>query len=177
MEIDPLNPGFYGATLFAAGAYEDALNLTLSASTQAVTPRARAVSAAMLSMWYTFLAQHGQANEWADKAIDLIGGSDSTYAPGLLAYALARLGRTDEAFKIITQLETQQQRQYLSPTGLFWAYLGVRDLDRAFLTLNRAVDENAFLVLMELKSSPILDELRQDLRFVSVLDRMQLQDI
>jgi hypothetical protein len=42
--------------------------------------------------------------------------------------------------------------------------------------LNRAVDENVLILLMELKTSPLLDELRSDLRFVSVLDRLDLND-
>ena len=76
--------------------------------------------------------------------------------------------------EIIQQLEKEQQNRYISPAALFWGYLGVRDLDRTFLWLNRVVDENVLIVTVGLKSSPVFDELRDDLRFVSALDRLGL---
>jgi hypothetical protein len=52
----------------------------------------------------------------------------------------------------------------------------VGDLDRTFIALDRAIDENVYLVTAILKTSPMLDELRRDLRFVSALDRLGLED-
>ena len=93
-----------------------------------------------------------------------------------MAYNLARTGRTAQANRYITELEQFAEEQYVSPAALFWAYLGIGDLDRTFIMLNRAVDENVFVVLMELTTSPLLDELRNDLRFINVLNRLGLDE-
>jgi hypothetical protein len=94
----------------------------------------------------------------------------------LLAYALAGIGREAEALSIVIELEKMAAEGYVSPSALFWAYLGVGDLDRTFIALDRAIDENVYLVTAILKTSPMLDELRRDLRFVSALDRLGLED-
>ena len=108
----------------------------------------------------------------ADKAVT----PSMHFARGYIAYALARTGQDDKAMDIIKQLEAEQEKRYISPAALFWAYLGVRDLDRALLWLNRVIDENVYIVTVGLLTSPLFDELRKDLRSVSTLDRLGLYE-
>jgi len=125
-------------------------------------------------LWYAHLGNEAKAREWLVHAVDYAKQTDSTATIGILAAVMHRLGHPQQAAAYLAQLEEQQRREYVSPAGLFWAYFGTGDLDRAFIALNRAVDENVLILLMELKTSPLLDELRNDLRFISVLDRLGL---
>ena len=69
--------------------------------------------------------------------------------------------------EIVQDLESRQRRQYVSPSALVPAYLGLRDFERTFIALDRAVDEHVYIVTADMKTSPLLDELRGDLRFLA----------
>lgn len=175
LEIDPLDPGFYLSALFNSGAHQQAIEfLTPLALTG--PPRARANDSATMAVWQVRLGNTSEADRWLDIAQKEVDRANSTVARGLLTYALAKRGRVEAARKQIARLEEMQQRLYVSPIGLFWGYYGLGDLERAFLLLNRAVDENVFMLLMELKTSPAFDDIRGDLRFVNVLERLNLNE-
>ncbi|HXU78250.1 MAG TPA: tetratricopeptide repeat protein, partial [Methylomirabilota bacterium] len=79
------------------------------------------------------------------------------------AYALARLGRTNDAMKILSQLEEEKRKgkQVAGPLG--FVYLGLREYDKAF-------DEFEILVArgdlpVEMICEPMLDECKDLPRF------------
>ena len=173
VNIDPLDLGFYGQALFAKGSYNRLFDLYEPLALTGPL-RVRSIAVSNLALWYAHLGNEAKAREWLVHAVDYAKQTDSTATIGILAAVMHRLGHPQQAAAYLAQLEEQQRREYVSPAGLFWAYFGTGDLDRAFIALNRAVDENVLILLMELKTSPLLDELRNDLRFISVLDRLGL---
>jgi tetratricopeptide (TPR) repeat protein len=85
------------------------------------------------------------------------------------AYALA--GKRDRAISILTRLEEQAKRQYLSPYYIALIFVGLADHERAFEWLERAFsDRNEWLVW--LRVDPRFDRLRSDARFVDLLRRI-----
>ena len=93
---------------------------------------------------------------------------------GYMAYTLGRMGKIVEAERILADLEARAEHSYVSPTALFYASLGLNNDDRSFRWLNQSVDENVYLVLHTLRTSPVVDPLRDDPRFDAALDRIGL---
>ncbi|HUF27067.1 MAG TPA: protein kinase [Gemmatimonadaceae bacterium] len=92
---------------------------------------------------------------------------------GLLAYVLARAGRRVEAERIATELVARTAQEYVSPTMIALAFLGLDDHDAAFRWLNRAVDEFEKHSI-EINMDPIFAPLRDDPRYRQLLSRMNL---
>jgi len=90
-----------------------------------------------------------------------------------VGFALARLGRREEAEKVITQLRDMSARA--SPDyEIARVYVALGEKERAFAALDRA---HADLVpqMVWLKVDPLLEGLRGDPRFTTLLKRMQLE--
>ena len=100
--------------------------------------------------------------------------SFATLARGYAAYVLGRVGRRDEADAIIEDLERRAATGYVSPSSLFWGYLGTEDRDKTFEMLDRVVEEYAFIVILGMKSYPWFDPIRDDPRFAAALAKAGL---
>jgi TolB-like protein/Tfp pilus assembly protein PilF len=109
------------------------------------------------------IACYEQAKEVSDNVPTSIGALGR-------AYALA--GRTRHAHRLLDELEQLAQRRYVSPYGRVLIYLGLGD-ERVFDWLERSCDERAGW-LMYLATDPRFDPLRQDIRFRSVLEKLNL---
>jgi hypothetical protein len=59
------------------------------------------------------------------------------------------------------------------PTSFAWVYLGLRDVDRAFEWLDRAVDARDQFI-MPIKTYAFFDPIRKDPRFAALLRKMKL---
>jgi tetratricopeptide (TPR) repeat protein len=92
------------------------------------------------------------------------------YNLSLLAYAHALEGNSDEAYRILEQMELQG----ISGTAKVYAALG--ENDRAFEILESAISNRSFLQMFVIKKAPWLDPLRDDPRFAEILQRMGLND-
>jgi TolB-like protein len=104
-------------------------------------------------------------------AVDLSGGSALMLAwYGLI---LGAGGRTDEARGVLNRLETMSRTSYVPPASFAWVYLGLRDVDRAFEWLDRAVDAHDQL-MMPIKTYAFFDPIRADPRFAALLRKMNL---
>ncbi len=101
-------------------------------------------------------------------------GSFATLARGYVAYVLGRVGRRDEADAIIADLERRAATGYVSPSSLFWGYLGTEDRDKTFEMLDHVVDEYAFIVILGMKSYPWFDPIRDDPRYADALAKAGL---
>ena len=78
--------------------------------------------------------------------------------------------KVDDVF----DLENRTRTGYVSPTAMFYAALGLADRDRIFFWLDQAINEKVFLVIVLLRTSPLVNSIRNDPRFEAALDRVGL---
>ena len=93
-------------------------------------------------------------------------------AVGSLGRAYALTGRTQDALRLLDELEARSQNRFVSAYSRVLILLGLGD-ERLFEWLERACDERAGW-LMYLATDPRFDGLRGDARFRSVLRRLNL---
>ena len=93
----------------------------------------------------------------------------------MLGFVLARSGQRNEAQQILAELLARQQRGGNVASDVAVVYAGLGDFDRAFIWLNRAVDEGYLSTspLTEIMG-PAFRELRRDPRFERVHARLGL---
>ena len=75
--------------------------------------------------------------------------------------------------QMLAQLESLSKRQYVSSYFIAMIHLGLSDLDRVFECLEKAYEERSGS-LAYVRVEPILDGLRGDARFVSLISRANL---
>jgi adenylate cyclase len=89
-----------------------------------------------------------------------------------MVVALAELGRTAEARRILADIEREAERRYVRGEGIAWAYLALGDRERAFRWLERAyADRSAGLTYAE--RDPRWAPIRDDPRFVALLRKLR----
>jgi serine/threonine-protein kinase len=118
--------------------------------------------------------QMGMYDEAAAAFREAVASSESptlaTVGLGLVATAKERL---TEARGILEGLYAQSHGHYVSPVAFVMMHAGLRDADRAFEWLDRAVqDRRGWLAYLRVE--PLLDPLRGDPRFARLLERMRL---
>ena len=174
MRIDPVNSSYrYVYGLVAAGRIDEAVAEaeTLMALQSLITDQHRFFGD--VGVLYTLAGRHEEALSLLEQA-DSVMSYQSTILRGRMAYAYARAGEPAKAQAIIDDFERSAATSYVSPSGYFWAYLGIGDIDKTFEWLNRAVEQNSFLIIMGLKTDPAYQPLRADPRFDAVLARAGL---
>ena len=97
--------------------------------------------------------------------------SEGTLGTIMLGYCHARAGRISEAKRILKSLLSLPPTKYVPPVGIAFIYAGLKDNDRAFEWLDRAVEEHAGGLLF-IKVDPFFDSLRPDPRFTLLLKKM-----
>jgi DNA-binding winged helix-turn-helix (wHTH) protein/Tfp pilus assembly protein PilF len=96
---------------------------------------------------------------------------DRPEVTAMIGHAYAVSGRRNQAISILTRLEEQSKRHYISPYYIALIFVGLEDHERAFEWLEKAYsDRNEWLVW--LKVDPRFDRLRSDHRFASLLRRI-----
>jgi tetratricopeptide (TPR) repeat protein len=90
-----------------------------------------------------------------------------------LGYVAARRGRVDEAKVVLDELLERSKTQYVSPVALCGLYINLNQADEAFEWLERAYGERRGW-LAYLKIEPMFDRLRNDPRFLRLVERMRL---
>ncbi|MBI4477777.1 MAG: protein kinase [Acidobacteria bacterium] len=88
-----------------------------------------AVSLVYLAELEARLGNADYALELSHRALDVSGRT--SFFLGLHALVLGRLGRTDDARRVLSELEARAAREYVAPTALITARAAVGDLDRA----------------------------------------------
>jgi TolB-like protein/Tfp pilus assembly protein PilF len=173
-ELDPLNLAInmtLGAAYFYARRYEEAMEqqrktLDLDPS---FAPAHRSMGGA--------LEQLGRYDEAIVEFRKGAALSDDLSATSLLAHALAVSGNTEEAWRILEDLEEAAARdQYVSPYSLAAVYTGLGNTDRAFELLNRAYHSRD-RGMASLWVAPRFDPLRADPRFTDLLRRMNFPGV
>lgn len=107
------------------------------------------------------------------QAVELSG--DAPMMLGWTGLALGAAGRTDEARAVLERLREMARTRYVVPTSFAWTYLGLRDVDRAFEWMDRAVEQRDQF-MMPIKTYAFLDPIRSDPRFAVLLRKMKLDD-
>jgi len=105
-----------------------------------------------------------------DEAIRL----GSTYAAAYRSYIHARSGKTAEAERLLLELQMQAQGAYVSPHHVAIIYAGLGDRERTFEWLEKAYDSREE-AMMFLNVDPTWDDLREDSRFQSLVQRVGLK--
>jgi TolB-like protein/Flp pilus assembly protein TadD len=91
----------------------------------------------------------------------------------LIAYAWAQSGDRSRAEAIVGSLDDGAEAPRATPYHVALVHTALGDRDRAFSSLERAIDEREWFMGM-LKVDPLLDPLRSDPRFGGLLQRVGL---
>ena len=96
------------------------------------------------------------------------------YHNTFVAQPLVKLGRRDEAAKILHDIEHDAERLYIRNEALAAGLAAVGEMDKAFQYLGRAVDARS-AGLIYLNVDPVYDALRTDPRFAGVVEQVGLR--
>ncbi|HKY29434.1 MAG TPA: winged helix-turn-helix domain-containing protein [Pyrinomonadaceae bacterium] len=165
LEIDPLSPwSNSGFVLFLGRHYDEAIQ----ASQKALElDKNFAVAHMVAGLSYV------QKKSYVEAISELQQASANPDSRALLAYAYAMSGNKNEARKILKELDELSKQKYVSPFPIAVAYTGLGDHDRAFEELEKAQAERSWAMGM-LRVNPVLDPLRSDKRFTTLLQRVNL---
>ncbi len=93
---------------------------------------------------------------------------------GWLGLALGLGGYKIEARSVLAQLQHISREGFVLPTSFAWCHLGLGEIDEAFNWMERAAARIDGWIAA-LKSYPFLDPLRADVRFSTLLRKLNLQ--
>ena len=172
-----------GVLLYLVGRYDDAVDelqrsLKLNESNQSDT-RERGVHD---NNGFQLLDILARAQFHSGDAAAAIATLDSPLArqfnryPAKYAASLALLGRTEEARQAVDEM-IQRDRLGTGDTVAvslgFWAYFYLGDFDEAFVWMNRGIENREVFLIGSLRTSPLLDSLRDDPRFNAAMARLE----
>jgi serine/threonine-protein kinase len=121
----------------------------------------------------TLQGQYTEAIATFRKALEISDGSPNIKAH--LAYALAKVGKRDEALKLIAELKRQGEHEHINSFHFVMPYIGLGDKDEVFFWLGKGVDEGS-IGFSQLDVHPWYDDLRSDPRFEALLIRTNLPE-
>jgi hypothetical protein len=81
--------------------------------------------------------------------------------------------RRVDALRILHELKQRERETYVPSAPFVHAYVGLRDRESAFASLERAYRERSHIVQF-LKTHPLYDSLRDDSRFADLAHRVGL---
>jgi pentatricopeptide repeat protein len=123
--------------------------------------------------YYLGQAYHanGQFTEAVSEYRKAIALNDDPWAKAQLIRSLARAGQVAEARRLLSTMESDAARRYVSSASLALAYAGLGDKDKAFALLDKEVAERTprpslFAV------NPLWDDVRDDPRFAELITKV-----
>lgn len=125
---------------------------------------------AALGLAYLQKGMHKEAIEALERVFKM---SNEPEALSMLGYALARVGRKDEARGIICKLEELSHQRYVKPYHFAIIYVALDEAGLAFDWLEKAFEDRNDLMTV-IKIGPRLDALRNDPRLNNLIQRMGL---
>ncbi len=168
-ELDPLaHRSDVAAALLRAGRYEEAAE----AAARIIEFDPEWARGHSLLAWAGILrGRHDQGLAELERATALVPGD--TLFLGQLGEAYALAGRTEEARRLLRQLEELSRERYVSPYHLAYVHTGLGDYDRAMDCLEQAYAERAGSIY-GIKGSFLFAPLRGYPRFTALLRKMNL---
>jgi serine/threonine protein kinase/Tfp pilus assembly protein PilF len=137
VELEPLSPAVHAAaayTEYIAGQYD----ASMQHSAVAMEVDAEFVAAQWpLGLCYLQRGEHDRAIAIYERALELSQRTPSYVA--LYAYVCARIGRRDEAEKVLQELLASPR--YVSPGHILWVYVGLGDRANTLKWLRTAVEQ------------------------------------
>jgi len=125
----------------------------------------------VLGLAHAIDGHHAEAERILREASDMPDAG--TYTRSTLGYALARAGKSDEARRILAELEAHAARGYVSPVAFATVLLGLGDVERALDWTERAhTDRRGWVAYLNV--NPVMDPMRGHPRFAALVQRMGL---
>jgi len=125
----------------------------------------------VLAMAYLHRGERGPALDEAERAVTL--SARAAEQLGIWGWVLGSVGRRAEAREVIAELQERARTEFVSPTAIATACLGVGDRDCALRWLARAVDERDALFVLN-HHDPVYDAVRSSAEFSALLRRIGL---
>jgi eukaryotic-like serine/threonine-protein kinase len=172
LELDPLSlmiNSVYGLGLYWERRYDEALDQYRK--TIEMDPNFSLVYL-FLAWTYSAKATWEEAIVASNKFITLSQGSP--FGVGTLGSVYAMSGQRYKALKMLDRLNELSQERYVSPFYRAIIYMGLGDKDQAFEHLEKAyLERESWMATLE--TFPLLDSLRSDPRFITLLKKMGLE--
>ncbi len=109
----------------------------------------------------------------AIEILEKISATNRWLAAGPLGYAYAKVGRTDDARKILAEMEAAPKSDNIPPQERALIYIGLGDKDSAFKWLEKSY-EDRFASIVSLTSDPFWAPLKSDRRFAALARKINL---
>jgi DNA-binding winged helix-turn-helix (wHTH) protein/tetratricopeptide (TPR) repeat protein len=170
-ELDPLylvTNALEGQILFFAGKYNEALDQLQK--TIDLEPNLW-LSHLFVSRLYTEKGMHAEAVAAARKAGELSGNSQSH---AYRAYALTKWGKHSEARTVLDELLKLSTEKYVPPYNLALVFNGLGEQEKVADYLEKGYAEKDARMVF-LKVEPMWNNLRSELRFLDLMERMKLE--
>ncbi len=124
-----------------------------------------------LGMGYLKMGKNEEAIVHLEKGVDLSGRTKR--ALGLLGCAYGLAGKNEEANSMLQELKDKFEKQESTCLNIAEVYLGMGDIDQTFAWLEKDFRTRGS-DLPRIAWYPQFDSVRQDSRFVDLLDRIRL---
>jgi len=173
LELDPLNPmitGCLGVNLIANRQYDEAIRHT---QTALQLNGEHLFMRFMLSLAYDGKGMRAEALAEMDKALDIAPGA--SFMAGSVAGFYCRAGQPEKARKLLIRISEAAKKQYVSPLGPALVHFALGEKDEGFGFLEKAREERS-VNLAFMVADPVLDSVRSDPRFVSLMKTVGLPE-
>jgi TolB-like protein/DNA-binding winged helix-turn-helix (wHTH) protein/Tfp pilus assembly protein PilF len=104
----------------------------------------------------------------------LISPGDTVALTGL-GFGYGVTGKSIEAQKVLDKLNELSRQKYVSPVFMAKIYSGLREKEKAFAWLEKALEDRSIVSVGYIKTNPMFDPLRSDPRYADLLRRTNLQ--
>jgi tetratricopeptide (TPR) repeat protein len=135
-----------------------------------LAPGLNAVTRVELALLLLAQQRQREAAEMADAAAIDAAGDPLVSAP--VGHLFGRLGRRDEARRVLAELERISCTRYVPPVWLAYVHAGLGERDAAFAELDRACAERSPM-LAGVTVDHMLEPLHDDPRFARLLRRIE----
>jgi TolB-like protein/DNA-binding winged helix-turn-helix (wHTH) protein/Tfp pilus assembly protein PilF len=114
------------------------------------------------------------AGKKADKSAPTKAQADLPVVHAVLGHAYARAGRLSDARSELQKLTSASTVRYVAPSWMAIVHIALGNKDEAFSWLDKSCQDRSEHMLY-LKVEPLIDPLRDDPRFISLLQRVGIQ--
>ena len=98
--------------------------------------------------------------------------NDDPFVEALLAQALAKSGKADEARSLLDQLEQASQHRYVPAYGIGLIHLGLGEKEQALRSFEKSYEDRDGTEIGYVKVNPLLDSLRGDPHFEALVEKV-----
>jgi tetratricopeptide (TPR) repeat protein len=174
LELDPVNPLFTSA-LGEAFYHDGQFDRTIEQNSKSLElDPSYAIALVNIGRAYEMKGMHAQARDAFQKILNIVPNDTAILA--LMGHEYAISGDKLKATQIISRLKELSAHTYVPAIYVALIYTGLHDLDHAFEWLDKAYNERCEY-LVYLRTEPLAEPLRADLRFPKLLQRLGLKPL